>query len=78
MKEEDLEMLKNHLSFDNMRNNDSVNFSDKINLMKKRLKKENDENLNFIRKGESGEWKNILTHDIIGNKFDNKYRIMPT
>lgn len=56
-----------------MRNNDSVDLWDAIIPRKKRLKKENDENLNFIRKGESGEWKEILSNDIIGNKLDNKY-----
>lgn len=51
-----------------MKNNESVNHLGIIETLKEKFKKENDENLNFIRKGEIGGWKNVLNQDILGNR----------
>lgn len=53
-----------------MKNNESVNHLGIIETLKEKFKKENDENLNFIRKGEIGGWKNVLNQDILGNKYN--------
>ena len=60
---EKLEMLKNHVSIDNLRHTDSVN--------KKYEVKNVEGNKNFIRKGMVGDWKNYFDDDL--NKEWDKY-----
>ncbi|KAK6620455.1 hypothetical protein RUM44_006856 [Polyplax serrata] len=58
--DQQVEKLGEHLSFKSMKNNNKVNYLDLVNEVKDELKtKDND--LTFIRKGESGGWRNIYS-----------------
>lgn len=64
---EQIATLTDHLSFKNMQKNESVNYEDaSVELRKNIYKNGKDEHLIFMRKGESGQWKNTLGPDILG------------
>lgn len=65
LNDDDVERLREHLSFKSMKDNLACNYMDLGQKIKEELKQETDENLNFIRKGESGGWKKIFTDDIL-------------
>ena len=70
LNDDQIERLREHLSFQNMKNNSSCNNMELAQKIKKDLKRENDDNLNFIRKGDSGGWKKLLTQNVLGeSKF---------
>lgn len=63
--DKELEELKEHLTFKNMKKNASVNYSDLTNYAKK-VTKYVDDNLVFMRNGESGGWVNVYSQEMIG------------
>ncbi|KAL0268405.1 UNVERIFIED_CONTAM: hypothetical protein PYX00_010361 [Menopon gallinae] len=66
LSEKQIHDLNEHLSFKSMRSNKSVNYEELGNEVKKLVKAdETDENLNFIRKGESGGWMNAFGNDTL-------------
>jgi len=70
--EEKISSLVDHLSFDKMKKNKSVNKQEfveasQVNLANKNPNKE--ENLVFMRKGQVGDWKNYFTPEL-ENKFE--------
>lgn len=68
-----VEDLADHLSFKNMKKNRSVNGEDMaIEFKKDNNADMNDENLSFIRKGESGGWKRELGMDILGRLLKSR------
>lgn len=73
LNDDQLAKLVDHLSFKSMKNNPSTNFQPMKNL-------DADPDADFIRKGIIGDYKNIMTDEIIA-KFDkwsnenNKYDI---
>lgn len=67
LSEKQVHELNEHLSFKSMRSNKSVNYEELGNEVKKLVNADaTDENLNFIRKGESGGWKNVFANDVLG------------
>lgn len=62
--EEKMELLLDHLSFDNMKKNSACNMESIL-----KLKNNEVESDQFIRKGEIGDWKNYLTPELL-EKFD--------
>lgn len=59
--EESKEELLHHLSFDAMKNNESVNFQPLISLLNYPNKKD----AQFINKGEAGVWVKMLSNDVV-------------
>ena len=49
-----------------MKNNKSCNYADIAQTRKEMYKHKNNEKMEFMRKGESGGWKNIFTNDLTG------------
>ena len=56
--ETDISELANHLSFKNMKQNDAVNKEDVLETMRKITGAEKG---SFMRKGDTGDWRNHLT-----------------
>lgn len=65
--DEQVDQLERHLSFDSMKDNKWVN---KENLGYHRRKGEDGESQSFMRRGETGDWKNHLSDDV-AKKMDD-------
>ncbi|KAK9496436.1 hypothetical protein O3M35_013276 [Rhynocoris fuscipes] len=67
--DEQIDMLHDHLSFNNMRSNPTLNLEGVLKLKNgPNFKQEGDQT--FIRKGKVGDWKNYMTTEI-SEKFDH-------
>lgn len=64
--EKDVEKLQEHLSFKNMKDNNSVNYLDLVIEAKKESGTDDDE-LVFMRRGECGDWMDLYPEELIGN-----------
>ena len=53
--------LTEHLSFENMKRNPAVNKEAEAELRKARLRKEDGPELPFMRSGQTGQWKEVMS-----------------
>ncbi|XP_055693934.1 luciferin sulfotransferase-like [Lutzomyia longipalpis] len=67
--DEQITNLADHLKFDNMTKNASVNFEEELNYIQKVIKKKKENDYNFIRKGKVGSYHDEMTPELIA-KFD--------
>lgn len=61
---EDVSRMCDHLNFDRMQNNPAVNIESYLNL-----KRDSDKKVQFIRKGQIGDWKNYMSNELSA-RFD--------
>uniref|UniRef100_A0A1B0DMR5 Sulfotransferase domain-containing protein n=1 Tax=Phlebotomus papatasi TaxID=29031 RepID=A0A1B0DMR5_PHLPP len=81
--DEQITNLANHLSFENMSQNRSVNFKDEMKGFQKMFNMKSDNDFNFIRKGKVGSFREEMSAERI-EMFDNwiqerveKYQVYP-
>ncbi|XP_055706451.1 luciferin sulfotransferase-like [Phlebotomus papatasi] len=81
--DEQITNLANHLSFENMSQNRSVNFKDEMKGFQKMFNMKSDNDFNFIRKGKVGSFREEMSAERI-EMFDNwiqerveKYQVDP-
>lgn len=61
IRDDELNKLKEHLSFKSMHNNASINFKEVVEMKDASVKSD----LHFIRKGVVGDYKNMMTPEMI-------------